>query len=110
MSGSTRSRRSRHWWNPLLTAVADLRGFVSGDPADAAAFDSMKRFDKAAKDLAPLLDEQKDAALLQKTLTATAEWRRSVADPLLSRVSKIADRRESTTSRGAAAPHALSMT
>jgi methyl-accepting chemotaxis protein len=76
--------------NSLLTAVADLRGFaVSGDPTDAAAFEnSMKRFDKAAKNLAPLLDEAKDAALLQKTLTATAEWRRSVADPLLARMSQ----------------------
>jgi methyl-accepting chemotaxis protein len=74
----------------LLTAVADLRGFaVSGDPADAAAFEnSMKQFDAAARELAPVLDEPKDAALLQKTLVAAAAWRRNAADPLLARMSE----------------------
>ncbi|MDT8757860.1 methyl-accepting chemotaxis protein [Sphingomonas psychrotolerans] len=76
--------------NSLLTAVADLRGFaVSGDPADAAAFEnSMKRFDSAVKELAPLLRESKDVALLQKTITAATAWRRSAADPLLARMSE----------------------
>jgi len=76
--------------NSLLTAVADLRGFaVSGDPRDAAAFEnSMKRFDTAAKELAPMLDDPKDAGLLKKTQAATAAWRQAVADPLLARMSE----------------------
>jgi methyl-accepting chemotaxis protein len=75
--------------NALLTAIADLRGYVvSKDPADAAAFEnSMKRFDAAVRELKPLLDDPKDRALLEKTVVAAAAWQRDTAGPLLARLS-----------------------
>ncbi|MDP5278377.1 methyl-accepting chemotaxis protein [Sphingomonas sp. DG1-23] len=95
--------------NALLTAVADLRGFaVSGDPRDAAAFEnSMKRFDAAAKQLAPMLSDPKDAALLRKTLAATAAWRQSAADPLLARMSETQASRIHELAGSSGASHAV---
>ncbi|TGX56319.1 methyl-accepting chemotaxis protein [Sphingomonas gei] len=95
--------------NALLTAIADLRGFaVSGDPRDAAAFEnSMKRFDTAAKALAPMLSDPKDAALLEKTQAATASWRRTAADPLLAHMSETQATRIHELAGSSGASHAV---
>ncbi|NIJ20088.1 methyl-accepting chemotaxis protein [Sphingomonas naasensis] len=76
--------------NALLAAVADLRGYaVSNAPGDVAAFEnSMQRFDAAAARLRPLLDEAEDRALLDQTMAAVAEWRRTVVDPMLGHMSQ----------------------
>jgi methyl-accepting chemotaxis protein len=76
--------------NTLLLAVADVRGYaVSHDPADMAAFEnSMKRFDAAAAELAPMLDDAKDRALLEKTVEAAARWRRDTVRPMVAGMSQ----------------------
>ena len=76
--------------NTLLLAVADVRGFVvSHDPADLAAYEnSMKKFEAAAGELAPMLQTAQDRALLQNTVDAAARWKRDTVQPMIAGMSQ----------------------
>ncbi|MBA16250.1 MAG: methyl-accepting chemotaxis protein [Sphingomonas sp.] len=71
----------------LLRAVGHFRAFeAENEPAQAAAYqESMTEFDQHVTALAPLLTEQQDIELLERTRATANKWRSEVADPAIAR-------------------------